>query len=77
MELSQHVLVRLCAQQTLDANRVFARELARSFSARMGKELWLVFPDDAEVKQPPATALREASLIELRVDVEPCSFDPI
>eukprot|EP00904_Undaria_pinnatifida_P005540 jgi/Undpi1/2115/HiC_scaffold_12.g05501.m1 len=36
--------------ETLDANRVFARELARSFSARMGKELWLVFPDDAEAE---------------------------
>lgn len=36
--------------KTLDANRAFARELARSFSAQMGKALWLVFPDDAEVR---------------------------
>ncbi|CBJ27978.1 conserved unknown protein [Ectocarpus siliculosus] len=36
--------------ETLDANRSFARELARSFSARMGKALWLVFPDDAEAE---------------------------
>lgn len=35
--------------QTLDANRSFARELARTFAARLGKALWLVFPDDAEV----------------------------
>ena len=49
------LIARLNTKQTLDANRSFARELARGFSARMGKELWLVFPDDAEVKQegPP------------------------
>ncbi|CAN0160461.1 unnamed protein product [Pylaiella littoralis] len=36
--------------ETLDANRSFARELARTFSARMGKGLWLVFPDDSEAE---------------------------
>eukprot|EP00903_Cladosiphon_okamuranus_P016598 g15311.t1 len=36
--------------ETLDANRSFARELARTFAARMGKALWLVFPDDAEAE---------------------------
>lgn len=35
--------------KTLDANRAFARELSRTFSARMGKALWLVFPDAGEV----------------------------
>ena len=40
------------AIQTLDANRSFARELARTFSARLGKALWLIFPDDAEVSPP-------------------------
>lgn len=56
--VSCHVLIRSCEQQTLDANRSFARELARNFSARMGKALWLVFPDDAEVKkQAPPTDL--------------------
>lgn len=36
--------------ETLDANRSFARELARTFSAKLGKALWLVFPDDAEAE---------------------------
>lgn len=57
--VSCHVHIRSYEEQTLDANRSFARELARTFSARMGKGLWLVFPDDAEVKQQaPPTYLR-------------------
>lgn len=36
--------------KTMDSNRMFARELARTFAARMGKALWLVFPDDDEVR---------------------------
>ncbi|CAN0170426.1 unnamed protein product [Discosporangium mesarthrocarpum] len=36
--------------ETLDANRDFARELARSFSAKLGRALWLVFPDGGEAR---------------------------
>ncbi|CAM9761108.1 unnamed protein product [Choristocarpus tenellus] len=34
--------------ETSEANCGFARELARTFSARFGRELWLVFPDQGE-----------------------------
>lgn len=36
--------------ETLDANRNYVRELAKTFSAQMGKALWTVFPDDGEAE---------------------------
>lgn len=53
---SMHDLV--CAWTSgefLDESRAFTREFIRSFSAKYGNKLWIVFPDGKEVRSmlPP------------------------
>jgi hypothetical protein len=35
----------------LDESRAFTREFVRSFSAKYGYKLWVIFPDGKEVRE--------------------------
>lgn len=43
------VFVPRISGEFLDESRAFAREFIRSFSAKYGNKLWIVFPDGKEV----------------------------